>query len=363
MPDNTSAAEKTPADQRKLEQDERNGTLIYLRDIVSIEFSINKLQRQLYLAQEPMIIHDDWYYWEFYNLDPPLLWYSDYPPYSLMYMCYFHKLNKYYYALENKEVSHFYDMNGNEVRHRYGKPGYSLVELDSKRREKLCTLPEYRKRLFHDPELINRDSVHWGERPEIIQRNIAAYGLSGFAQLKLIIEDFEELVRQREENYKRDLPGLKRKEQEIKQELEEAQKLRDELYGVNIIPSKFRNIGCAYFIYDFFSTSNTPLNNVFLHLDLDKIQSQLNTVINNQRETILQQAVIISQNEEMLAQNQRLFAELSEMNRTVNNSLGSINTTLGSIYENSAETSKWARIAAINAETCAWISTARYIKN
>ena len=80
-------------------------------------------------------------------------------------------------------------------------------------------------------------------------------------------------MRQREENYKRDLPGLKRKEQEIKQELEEAQKLRDELYGVNIIPSKFRNIGCAYFIYDFFSTSNTPLNNVFLHLDLDKIQS------------------------------------------------------------------------------------------
>ena len=86
-------------------------------------------------------------------------------------------------------------------------------------------------------------------------------------------------------------------------------------------------------------------------------------MINNQRETILQQAVIISPNEEMLAQNQRLFAELSEMNRTVNNSLGSINTTLGSIYENSAETSKWARIAAINAETCAWISTARYIKN
>ena len=74
----------------------------------------------------------------------------------------FHKLNKYYYALENKEVSHFYDMNGNEVRHRFGKPGYSLVELDPKRREKLCTLPEYRKRLFHDPELINRDSVHWG---------------------------------------------------------------------------------------------------------------------------------------------------------------------------------------------------------
>ena len=361
--EDAGASEKPPFNKRKLEQEERDGTLVYLRDIVSIEFSVNELQRQLSLAQQPVILHDEWYYWKVYKLNPPLLWYSDYAPYNLMYMCYFYKLNKYYYALEKREVSNFYDMNGNEVHHRFGKPGYNLTEIDTQTRRKLCTLPEFRKRLFHDPELVNGDSVLWGKRPEIIRRNMENYGLEGFAQLKLIVEDFESQVRQKEERYSRNLPDLQRREREIKKELEQACELRNKLYSVNIIPSKFRNIGCAYFIYNFFSTSSTPLNNVFLHMDLDKIQSQLNTVINNQRESILQQAIIISQNEELLAQNQRLFEELSDMSRTVGDRLGEINTALGNISESSSETSKWARIAAANAEMCAWISAAKYIKN
>ena len=93
-----------------------------------------------------------------------------------------------------------------------------------------------------------------------------------------------------------------------------------------------------------------PLNNVFLHLDLDKIQSELDTVINNQRDSVLQEAIIISQNDEIISQNQKVFNELSDMN-----------TTLDNIRESDIETSKWARIAALSADTCAWISLANYI--
>lgn len=57
----------------------------------------------------------------------------------------------------------------------------------------------------------------------------------------------------------------------------------------------------------------------------------------------------------MIAQNQRLFEELSDMNRTVS-------STLSSIQESSNETSEWARIAALNAEACAWFGLANYIK-
>ena len=77
---------------------------------------------------------------------------------------------------------------------------------------------------------------------------------------------------------------------------------------------------------------------------------------------MLQQALLISQNEELIAQNQRLFEELSDMNRSVNSGLGNISAALGTINENSIETSKWARIAALNAETCAWISFSNYIQ-
>ena len=93
-----------------------------------------------------------------------------------------------------------------------------------------------------------------------------------------------------------------------------------------------------------------PLNNVFLHLDLDKIQSELDTVINNQRDSVLQEAIIISQNEEIISQNQKVFNELSDMN-----------TTLDNIRESDIETSIWARIDALSADTCAWISLANYI--
>jgi len=350
-------------DQRKLEQDVRKGTLVYLHDVLSVEFSINKLQRQLQLVNDPIIIHDNWFYWKCYDLAPPILWYSDFPPFTKLYLCYSWKLNRYYYSFEDKKVTNFYDHNGDEVYHQFGKPGYHLSVMDQKTRDKLCTMPVFKKKIFSTPELVNGDSIHWGNRPEIFRRNLEINGnLDGFAQIKPIIEQFEASVRQREENYQKNLPTLKNRIQEIENELESAKKIREDLNNINIIPSKFRNIGCAYFIYDFFSTSNTPLSNVFLHLDLDKIQSQLDTVINNQRDSVLQQAIIISQNEEMIAQNQRLFDELSDMSRTVNHSLGNINATLNNINENSIETSQWAKIAALNTETCAWISFSKYIK-
>ncbi len=361
--DNHDSVEKLLVNQQKLEQDIREGTLVYLRDILSMEFSIHKLQRQLGLLKESITIHDDWFYWKCYNLSPSILWY-DQRPFTKLYLCYSYKLNRYYFSFEDREVTNFYDHNGREVNHQFGKPGYNLSVMDQKTRDKLCTMPIFKKKLFSDPKLINQDSVYWGiHRPEIIRQNLEKNGnLNWFAQIKSIIEQFESSVQQREESFQKNLPVLNEKIQGIRAELENAKRIRDDLYSLNIIPSKYRNIGCVYFIYDYFSTSNTPLNTVFLHLDLDKIQSQLDTVIKNQENIMLQQALLISQNEELIAQNQRLFEELSDMNRSVNSGLGNISAALGTINENSIETSKWARIAALNAETCAWISFSNYIQ-
>lgn len=359
---NCKSVETSIVNQQKLAQDIRKGTLVYLRDILSMEFSIHELQRTLKVLKEPMIIHDDWFYWKCYNLSPPILWY-DFPQLTKLYLCYSYKQNRYYYSFEERAVTNFYDHNGNEVHHRYGRPGYSLSVMDQKTRDKLCTLPVFKKKIFSGLELMNSDSVYFGAHPGAIRQNYEKYGnLNWFAQIKRIIEQFESSVQQREETYQKMLPGLNGKIQDVKEELAKAKRIRDDLYSLNIVPSKYRNIGCSYFIYDYFSTSNTPLNTVFLHLDLDKIQSQLNTVIKNQGKSILQQAIIISQNEELIAQNQQLFEELSNMNKNVNGTLGNINATLGSISENSVETSQWAKIAALNAETCAWISFSNYIK-
>lgn len=91
---------------------------------------------------------------------------------------------------------------------------------------------------------------------------------------------------------------------------------------------------------------------------MDKIQSQLRTVIQNQQNTILQQAIMIAQNKEMISQNQRLFSKLSDMQGDIAN----MNKKLESIQESGNETAKWTRMAALNAEACAWLSAANYLK-
>ena len=55
----------------------------------------------------------------------------------------------------------------------------------------------------------------------------------------------------------------KREIEEIEKELSDAKRILANLYEMNLIPSKYRNIGCAYFIHDFFSTSSVPLKQCF----------------------------------------------------------------------------------------------------
>lgn len=143
--------------------------------------------------------------------------------------------------------------------------------------------------------------------------------------------------------------------------LENTKNTLKKLYDINIIPGKYRNIGCIYFIYDFFSTSNTPLNTVFFHMDLDKIQSQLGKMIANQEKSILQQAKIIAQNEEIIRQNDILFDELSNMSQNMDNRFNDIYNKLGSIHEIGVATSQWAEMGALNAEACACLEMTKYL--
>lgn len=350
--------EKLFVDQHKYEQDTRKGILVYLHDILSIEFIVNKLERKLRMKQISIDIHDNWFFWKYFPFKYSIRCLNDEfsEPYSYfgVYLSYLYKLNKYYYMFNVGHDPYFTDIDGNQVNHQFGNPCHCIngTELDEKTRKKLFTPPVLEKKLFSKQYILtNYDSTYWHYDRVIANKE----QLEVFAQVKPIIEQFEIMVSEREKRYQEGLPRLKAEIAGISKELSEAKRIREDLYDMNIIPGKFRSIGCAYFIYDFFSTSNVPLDNVFLHLDLDKIQLQLNAVIKNQSDIILQQAIIISQNEEIISQNQQLFRELSDMNR-------SLNTTLYSIQENSNETSKWSRIAALNAEICAWIGIANYIK-
>lgn len=93
----------------------------------------------------------------------------------------------------------------------------------------------------------------------------------------------------------------------LNQRMESAEALRRELYGANIIPSKYRNIYVAYYLYDYFSTSKEDdLDKIIQTLLLDEIIQRLDKIIIQNEEILLNQRVQMAlqeQNNRMLAEN------------------------------------------------------------
>ena len=95
----------------------------------------------------------------------------------------------------------------------------------------------------------------------------------------------------------------------LKSQLVSAKMMRDNLYGVNVIPSKYRNIHAAYFLYDYFnSTRETDLDKIIQTMLLDEIIQKLDKIIAQNEEIILNQRMQLAlqkQQNEMIAHNHR----------------------------------------------------------
>ena len=95
----------------------------------------------------------------------------------------------------------------------------------------------------------------------------------------------------------------------LKEKLEEAKKLRNDAYSVNIIPSRYRSVHAAYYLYDYFNTCReNDLDKVIQTMLLDEIIQRMDKLIIQNQEIILNQrmqlAMLESQNQ-MLAENHR----------------------------------------------------------
>lgn len=88
--------------------------------------------------------------------------------------------------------------------------------------------------------------------------------------------------------------------------LRDAQRLRNEVYSVNVIPAKYRNIYAAYYLYDYFSTSReTDLDKIIQTLLLDEIKQRLDKIIIQNEQIVLNQRYQIALQE----QQNRITAE------------------------------------------------------
>lgn len=86
--------------------------------------------------------------------------------------------------------------------------------------------------------------------------------------------------------------------------LSEAKKLRNEVYSVNIIPTKYRNYRCAYYLYDYFNTGReSDLDKIIQTLLLDEINQKLDRVIMQNEEILMNQRYQIALQEKQNAEN------------------------------------------------------------
>lgn len=145
------------------------------------------------------------------------------------------------------------------------------------------------------------------------------------------------------ENRKRIIPSMN-KRSGIENEIKKAKALLQKAYNINIIPKQFRNIYAIWFIHDYVTTSTETLSAAFLQCNLDEIKQKLDRIIEQQREMIMNQRFLMAQNTRMLEQNQQI------LNRLAN------------IESNTERAAQYAEIASNNAEACAWINMANYIK-
>ncbi len=140
---------------------------------------------------------------------------------------------------------------------------------------------------------------------------------------------------------------LKKENEILCKEWNEAYTLLQGLYQINIIPESFRhNLYAIFYLHSFVTTSNLSFETALLHYNLEEIKAKLDKVIEQQQEIIINQAKMISQNQTICEQNHRQLEKLEK---------------LANIENNTYIAAQYAEIAAKNAEATAWIGLANYI--
>lgn len=84
----------------------------------------------------------------------------------------------------------------------------------------------------------------------------------------------------------------------LRERLDKARKLKEDLYDVNIIPKNYRNIYASYYLYDYFNTSReTDLDKIIQTLLLEEIKQQLDKIIWQNESILLNQRAQLAMQE------------------------------------------------------------------
>lgn len=108
---------------------------------------------------------------------------------------------------------------------------------------------------------------------------------------------------------RQELDNAKEKLTTLRTDFANVKKLREQAYGINVVPRQYRDIYAVYYLYDFFSTSReTNLENIIQTFVLEEIKQKLEKIIQQNKEIMLNQRVQMALQENqnrMIAENHK----------------------------------------------------------
>lgn len=164
---------------------------------------------------------------------------------------------------------------------------------------------------------------------------------------------YEEAVRQyriekrkisdRNEEARKKIPDLEKQMGNLTNERKKIAKTLNAVYAANIIPSHYRDMYAAVYLYDFFSTSRS--NDLDMALNtyvLEQIKDKLDVIIEKQHESILNQRLILANQQKSLEEQRTHNAYMRQKVYQIASSIEEQNQYLAMVESNSAATAYFA---------------------
>lgn len=137
--------------------------------------------------------------------------------------------------------------------------------------------------------------------------------------------------------------GISNEIREIESQIHAVDGLLNKAYSANLIPSRYRDLYAAVYLYDWFSTGMSDDMDMALNTYvLEQIKSRLDTIIQNQAVQIINQRTIIANQARMANAIERNAQQMREKVARMNESLEKQNMYLNMIDSNVAATRYFA---------------------
>lgn len=153
----------------------------------------------------------------------------------------------------------------------------------------------------------------------------------------------ERIVSARNEEARKKIHGLNKQINDLSEERKRIAKTLDTVYAANIIPSHYRDMYAAVYLCDFFSTSRSDNLDMALNTYvLEQIKDKLDVIIEKQRESILNQRLMLANQQKSLEEQRAHNAYMRQKVYQIASSIEEQNQYLAMIEGSSAATAYFA---------------------